>query len=63
MAKTLPPVERSSYIYEGNGQAFDHILVDAEDAARSEHRIFHTNTAGNQVASDHDPSILRMRMD
>jgi predicted extracellular nuclease len=62
MVTTLPPAERWSYVFEGNSQALDHILVDAARATHGTLTIFHVNAGGEETASDHDPSVLRLRM-
>ncbi|KAI9136478.1 Endonuclease/exonuclease/phosphatase [Paraphysoderma sedebokerense] len=53
----LPPTERYSYIYNGNAQALDHIIV-TENVFNAVVKIdvLHVNTwFGSSEASDHDP--------
>lgn len=57
----LPPTERATYIYEGNAQALDHVLVSAgfENATIE---VVHANTGQREdPASDHDPVLVRLR--
>ena len=57
---SLAPNERYTYIYDGNSQALDHILVSAHLASFSPlYDIVHVNAefpAGSRV-SDHDPAV------
>lgn len=55
----LPVVERATYIYQGNAQALDHVLVSGFETAAVE--IVHANTGRNDAASDHDPVLVRLR--
>ena len=63
---TLPEEERYAYIYEGNGQTLDHILVSeamTEDLVSFD--ILHINSEFEYSArfSDHDPLIATFKMD
>lgn len=57
---TLPENERFTYIFEGNAQAIDHILVSNALAAGAEYDIVHRNTQFGEVNSDHEPIIARI---
>lgn len=54
------PVERFSYVFEGNGQALDHILVDKAHAGTARFEVLHLNSPypEAQQASDHDPKVV-----
>ncbi|HKO89381.1 MAG TPA: endonuclease/exonuclease/phosphatase family protein, partial [Burkholderiales bacterium] len=60
----LPPEERYTYIHEGNAQALDHALVSAPLVGRSVYDIVHINAEYPAAlrASDHDPVLLRLRL-
>jgi len=55
---TLPVAERYSYVYEGNSQVLDHILVSPA-LRRADYDVVHVNAEFAQQASDHDPQIVR----
>jgi len=58
---TLPPSERYSYVFDGNGQALDHILVSAALFSQPfEYDIVHVNAEFASRASDHDPQVVRL---
>ena len=58
---TLPVGERYSYVFDGNGQALDHILIsDALFAQPFEYDIVHVNAEFSAQASDHDPQLVRL---
>lgn len=62
LTETLPENERWTYIFEGNAQALDHILVSESLRAGAQYDIVHVNAAfrrGGQ-ASDHDPGVARL---
>jgi len=56
--------ERFSYNFEGNAQALDHALVSSNASARAEFRTFHVNSLfpEAQQMSDHDPKVVRLRL-
>jgi predicted extracellular nuclease len=62
MIDTLPQSERYSYIFEGNSQALDHILVSDNlfNNAAPEYDVVHVNAEFHDQASDHDPSLVRL---
>ena len=56
--------ERYSYVFEGNSQVLDQILVSAP--AREpplEYDVVHVNAEFADQASDHDPSVARFVFD
>jgi predicted extracellular nuclease len=64
MIDTLPPEERYTYVFEGNSQAIDHILVSPALAnfARPALDIVHTNAEFSVQTSDHDPDLVRLQL-
>ncbi|UQZ34547.1 hypothetical protein C2I18_14080 [Paenibacillus sp. PK3_47] len=60
---TLPLGERYSYIYEGNSQTLDHMLVNNRLASRSKLDIVHINADFQEEegrVSDHDPLLTQI---
>ncbi len=59
----LPNAERYSYVFEGNSQVLDQILF-SENALRglSEFDVVHVNAEFYDQASDHDPSVARLKL-
>jgi hypothetical protein len=66
MIETLPPNERYSYVFDGNGQALDHIMVSHNlldhAAAAAGYDIVHVNAEFLDQASDHDPQLVQLTM-
>ena len=68
LPRTLPVNERYSYVYEGNSQVLDQILVSkaltvTPPGATSpvfEYDIVHTNSEFHDQDSDHDPQVVRL---
>ena len=60
LTNTLDEDERYTFIFEGNSQSLDHILVDDSLANRSEFDIVHVNSEFVDQASDHDPLLARI---
>ncbi|HTG67796.1 MAG TPA: 5'-nucleotidase C-terminal domain-containing protein [Candidatus Udaeobacter sp.] len=59
----LPVAERYSYIYDGNSQTLDHILVDNANGAQAEIDVVHVNadfSAEQGRVSDHDPLLAEL---
>ena len=55
---TLPANERYSYVFDGNSQTLDHILVsDNLLEAAPEHDVVHVNAEFADQSSDHDPQV------
>ena len=57
----VPQDERYSYVFQGNGQILDHILVSPATAppGRPDLDAVHINAEFEDQASDHDPPISR----
>jgi predicted extracellular nuclease len=57
----LPAQERYSYVFEGNSQVLDQILVsNALLALDPSYDVVHVNAEFAGQASDHDPSVMRV---
>ncbi|MFD7137646.1 endonuclease/exonuclease/phosphatase family protein [Streptomyces sp. NPDC059894] len=60
--KSLPRSERYSYVYQGNSQVLDQILVSPSIRRGSfAYDSVHINAEFNDQISDHDPQVLRFR--
>ena len=60
LMKTLPPAERYSYVFEGNSQSLDHILVSTHLLSTLvSYDVVHVNSEFADQASDHDPMVAR----
>ena len=57
----LPENERYGYVFSGNSQSLDHLLT-SPGAGRPEYDIVHINAEFADQSSDHDPSVVRMRL-
>ena len=58
----LPENERYTYVYQGNSQDLDHILVSPSLAARSTYDVVHVNAELSVQASDHEPAVVRLEL-
>ncbi len=58
--KSLPRSERYSYVYQGNSQVLDQILI-TPSIRRFSYDSVHINAEFHDQISDHDPQILRFR--
>ncbi len=57
----LPVNERYSYVFDGNSQVLDQILVSQSLMARSPvYDVVHVNAEFADQVSDHDPSVMRV---
>jgi len=57
LSDTLPAAERYSYVFDGNSQQLDHILVSNNlFAALSSFDFVHVNAEFDDQVSDHDPA-------
>ncbi|WP_425348957.1 5'-nucleotidase C-terminal domain-containing protein [Halalkalibacter urbisdiaboli] len=66
MIDTLPLNEQYTYVYEGNSQVLDHILVSNHLASQTEIDIVNINADFMEAhgrASDHDPVVVQMALD
>ncbi|MFI1720297.1 endonuclease/exonuclease/phosphatase family protein [Streptomyces sp. NPDC020489] len=61
--KSLPRNERYSYVYQGNAQVLDQILVSPSirRGCDFEYDSVHVNAEFNDQISDHDPQVLRFK--
>ena len=64
LANLLPENERYDYVYEGNSQSLDHILVSSAllNAAQPSLDIVHVNAEFADQISDHDPLVARLAL-
>lgn len=67
LIEKLPTNERYTYVFEGNSQALDHIMVSPtlDTGAAAEFDVVHINaeyTAADRV-SDHDPGVARFTLE
>jgi uncharacterized protein len=58
LMNTLPRDERYSYVFEGNSQALDHVLISG--AMVPDYDVVHVNAEFADQASDHDPQVVRL---
>ncbi len=66
LTETLPENERYTFIFQGNSQSLDHILVSDSLTQGAEFDIVHVNSEfveTDQRASDHDPLIVRLNLE
>jgi hypothetical protein len=58
---TLPDRERYSYVFDGNSQVLDQIIVSRSLWDRDpDYDVVHVNAEFFDQASDHDPSVMRI---
>jgi predicted extracellular nuclease len=62
LMNTLPKPERYSYVFEGNSQVLDQILVSDNllDGFAITYDVVHVNSEFADQASDHDPQVARI---
>ncbi|MGW1616721.1 lamin tail domain-containing protein [Streptomyces sp. NPDC002285] len=56
---TLPKSERYTYVFDGNSQSLDHILL-SPTLSCFDYDVVHINAEFAAQASDHDPQIVRI---
>jgi predicted extracellular nuclease len=61
LMETLPKRERYSYVFDGNSQTLDQILVTRALRSGAEYDSVHVNAEFYDQASDHDPQVARLR--
>jgi predicted extracellular nuclease len=62
LVNELPARERYSYVYQGNSQVLDHILVSPGlKRQHVDYDVVHINSEFASQASDHDPQIVRIK--
>jgi len=59
---TLPLPERYSYVFDGNSQALDHILVSLSVRRVELYDVVHMNSEFADQLSDHDPPLAYLRL-
>jgi predicted extracellular nuclease len=60
---TLPLPERYTYVFDGNSQVLDHLLLSPRLAQRHyEYDIVHVNAEFADQVSDHEPQVVRLRL-
>ena len=60
----LPKAERYSYVFEGNSQVLDQVVVSDKLAKpATSYDVVHVNAEFFDQASDHDPQVARFRFD
>ena len=61
---TLPKAERYSYVFEGNSQVLDQILVSDNLLGNFpiEYDVVHVNSEFADQTSDHEPQVAQMRL-
>jgi uncharacterized protein len=58
---TLPIAERYTYVFEGNSQVLDHILLSSSLAATAyQYDVVHVNSEFANQISDHEPQVVRI---
>jgi endonuclease/exonuclease/phosphatase family metal-dependent hydrolase len=62
LIETLPANERYTYVFEGNSQTLDHILVSDSLIGVSHTDVVHVNSEFWDQASDHEPQVARLAL-
>jgi predicted extracellular nuclease len=62
LIETLPANERYTYVFEGNSQTLDHILVSDSLIGVSRTDVVHVNSEFWDQASDHEPQVATLRL-
>lgn len=64
LVETLPENERYTYVFDGNSQALDHIMVSntLAPSALPEYDVVHVNSEFAEQTSDHDPQVATLMM-
>ena len=60
LTSLLPDSERYTFIFDGNAQALDHVLVSPSLMRGAEYDIVHTFSEFNDAPTDHDPVVARL---
>ncbi|HEY9334033.1 MAG TPA: nuclease, partial [Kribbella sp.] len=60
MPRTLPVQERYSYVFEGNSQILDQILISQNLRPASAYDVVHMNAEFPDQISDHDPQVVKL---
>lgn len=60
---TLPVSQRYSYVFEGNSQVLDHIVISPSLVAKGyDYDIVHVNAEFHDQVSDHDPQLVDLKL-
>ena len=63
MIDTLPLAERYTYVYEGNSETLDHILVSSGLLSKPYvYDVVHVNSEFATQASDHEPQVMLIKL-
>jgi len=63
LVRTLPQAERYTYVFEGNSQVLDQILVSRSLLSpKPEYDSVHVNAEFADQVSDHDPQVALLRV-
>ncbi len=62
LPSTLPIQERYTYVFEGNSEVLDHILLSPALAGSYSYQPVHLNSEFADQISDHDPQVVRLKM-
>ncbi|RAM52047.1 MAG: hypothetical protein C6Y22_08425 [Hapalosiphonaceae cyanobacterium JJU2] len=62
LVDTLPVNEQYTYVFEGNSQVLDHILVSNNLVSGSEFDVVHINSEFADQVSDHDPVMASLKL-
>jgi predicted extracellular nuclease len=60
LPRTLPLPERYSYVFEGNSQILDQILISQNLRPASSYDVVHMNAEFPDQISDHDPQVVKL---
>jgi len=60
LIETLPANERYTYVFEGNSQTLDHILVSNSLLSLAHTDVVHVNSEFWDQASDHEPQVAHL---
>jgi hypothetical protein len=64
LMERLPESERYSYVFEGNSQALDHVLISNHlETQPFAYDVVHVNAEFTEQVSDHDPQVARFLVD
>ncbi|MFV5997473.1 lamin tail domain-containing protein [Streptomyces sp. NPDC056231] len=61
LMNTLPVEERYSYVFQGNSQVLDHMMVNPSMLNHITYDVVHINSEFADQVSDHDPQVLRVK--
>jgi hypothetical protein len=60
LPRTLPLKERYSYVFEGNSQILDQILISQNLRPTASYDVVHMNAEFPDQISDHDPQVVKL---